>query len=594
MNCKRLLKAGALIATMAVLSFSDVFITEINYNPLSLDTINGDNFEFIELFNPGTTPVSMGGMAITNGVTYSFPANTSLGAGQYIVLAYNKDMFKQRYGVEPFGVFTGHLDNKGEKITLKDTVNNLTVFSVDYKTDIPWPISADGAGFTLVKANSNSNDPDSAAWWRASSKIGGSPGAVDPDPKNISPIYINEVLSNTDDPHLYDAIELFNPNDGAVDISGWYLTDDKKVPRKFKIPSGTNIPSKGYTYFTEQDFDKDSTNPNSFSLNTHGDGAYIFSADNNDSLSGFSHGFDYGEIENGISFGRVVDNSGREHFVPMKELTLGNKNSDPIVGPLVITEICYNANNGTDYIAIKNITDKTISPFDPDRPFNAWRINGIGFYFPKNVTVGAGETVLISSDTITEALFRQIYSVPASVKMFTYPSNLSGKGEKVSIEKPCDPYWDKNIDSVDSIIPYMLVDEIKFDNSSPWPVCNLGMAISRKNPLVFGNDPSAWVAKVASPGTISSIFSRKAGISTLNHVNWSFKNNSFQLVLSRNSNVKLSLYDIGGRSVFSYASFLRSGANSIPCNIESRAAGTYVLKIQTDSDQMQIKFPNYK
>ena len=33
-----------------------------------------------------------------------------------------------------------------------------------------------------------------------------------------------------------DAIELFNPNPFPVDVSDWYLTDNRNQPRKYRIP----------------------------------------------------------------------------------------------------------------------------------------------------------------------------------------------------------------------------------------------------------------------------------------------------------------------------------------------------------------------
>ena len=83
----------------------------------------------------------------------------------------------------------------------------------------------------------------------------GSPGRADP-----SVVYVNEVLTHTDPPQQ-DAIELFNPGLSPVDISGWYLTDDKSTPAKFRIPDGTVIEAKGYLVFYHSDFSADPHSP---------------------------------------------------------------------------------------------------------------------------------------------------------------------------------------------------------------------------------------------------------------------------------------------------------------------------------------------
>ena len=36
---------------------------------------------------------------------------------------------------------------------------------------------------------------------------------------------------------------------GSVDISGWYLTDDRHDPFKYTIPDGTTIKARGYKTF---------------------------------------------------------------------------------------------------------------------------------------------------------------------------------------------------------------------------------------------------------------------------------------------------------------------------------------------------------
>ncbi|HEY0455100.1 MAG TPA: lamin tail domain-containing protein, partial [Verrucomicrobiae bacterium] len=43
-----------------------------------------------------------------------------------------------------------------------------------------------------------------------------------------------------------DYIELYNTNSAAVSLSSWTLTDDPTTPAKYKFPSGTSIPAKGF------------------------------------------------------------------------------------------------------------------------------------------------------------------------------------------------------------------------------------------------------------------------------------------------------------------------------------------------------------
>jgi hypothetical protein len=70
---------------------------------------------------------------------------------------------------------------------------------------------------------------------------------------NTTGVVINELLAgniNTKvDPdyrQYSDYIELHNSKNSSVDIGGFYLSDDKDDPKKYKIPSNTTIPANGY------------------------------------------------------------------------------------------------------------------------------------------------------------------------------------------------------------------------------------------------------------------------------------------------------------------------------------------------------------
>ena len=66
-------------------------------------------------------------------------------------------------------------------------------------------------------------------------------------------LYINELLSSNSstnlDPDFYsfcDWIEIYNSEETAVDISGYYITDDLTNPLKFQFPNYSIIQPKGY------------------------------------------------------------------------------------------------------------------------------------------------------------------------------------------------------------------------------------------------------------------------------------------------------------------------------------------------------------
>ena len=157
----------------------DIKITEIMYHPPDEDSIDGNDFEFIEIKNTGSQKTNLSGAGFSEGIFYTFKNDTYLGPAEFIVLSKNADRFFSKYGIQSFDIFEGNLNNAGERVTLSDPAGQ-ALFSVEYDDHAPWPTSPDGDGFSLVPVNFNENpDPDNPANWRASKYVMGSPGLDD-------------------------------------------------------------------------------------------------------------------------------------------------------------------------------------------------------------------------------------------------------------------------------------------------------------------------------------------------------------------------------------------------------------------------------
>jgi len=218
-------------------------VTELMYNPPS-----GDAFEFIELRYLGATTFDASSCTF-DGITYHFPPNSMLVAGQLIVLANNSDpaAFANRYpGVSVFGWFGGRLDNGGERITLQRPTGEI-LFSLDYDDDLGWDKEADGGGPSLEVLDTL-GDPDAPANWRATSHLG-TPGVLSTNPPPGA-AQLNEVMAaNTSAVSnavtFPDWIELFNASTSPVSLAGWSLSDDGNA-RKFVFPAGAAIDEGGF------------------------------------------------------------------------------------------------------------------------------------------------------------------------------------------------------------------------------------------------------------------------------------------------------------------------------------------------------------
>lgn len=153
-------------------------IVEMNYHPANHSgVVDADDLEFIELLNTSSQTVSLAGMTLGAGVSYTFPAGVSLGANQRIVVVRNRTVFQSVYGtgvnLAP-GVYTGKLDNAGEQVILSGGLGE-SLQNFIYDDNAPWPTSPDGGGPTLEIIDPLGN-PSSAANWQASAVNDGTPG----------------------------------------------------------------------------------------------------------------------------------------------------------------------------------------------------------------------------------------------------------------------------------------------------------------------------------------------------------------------------------------------------------------------------------
>ena len=488
--------------------FNKLLITEIMYNPPDLGATPGDEFEFLELKNAGTNLLDLGGLSF-DGITFTFTNGTRLAPGQFFVLGRNRTTLAAKYpGLAVQGLYTGRLDNGGEKITLNHPLGS-KVLSVDYKDSGKWPITPDGFGFSLVPKNPNAYpNPDNPSNWRASVHPGGSPGADDPAPE-IAGIVINEAFTHSDP--LLDSVELYNPTAAGVNLGGWFLSDDAKSPMKYRIPDNTIIAAGGYLTFTEADFNPTPATNNSFTFNSHGEAVYLFSGDATTNLTGYSHGFTFGAAENGVSFGRYIISTGEERFVAQISRTPGAANAGPRVGPVVLREIMYHPpdlpgglDNALDeYIEVQNITDTVVQLFDPLYPTNTWHLRGgVDFDLPQNVSLGPTQALLLVNfdpgDAGAAAAFRGKYGLFAGVPLYgPYSGKLDNSSDTVTVLKPDAP--DTNT------VPYIVVDEVDYKDSLPWPSSpdGSGAALRRVDLAAYADDPVNWVG--AAPLTITSL-----------------------------------------------------------------------------------------
>ena len=167
----------ATFVTALPASAENLVISEIFYHPAG----DSEVAEYIELMNIAGESISLAGVVFTGGISFSFSNNTILEAGERLLLVSDLDGFKAAFGDElPIaGSYTGRLDNGGENLSL-DAADGTPILNFRYNDRAPWPLPADGNGYSLTLISPSSNpDLSDAVNWRASANLGGSPGRSD-------------------------------------------------------------------------------------------------------------------------------------------------------------------------------------------------------------------------------------------------------------------------------------------------------------------------------------------------------------------------------------------------------------------------------
>lgn len=464
---------------------ASVKLTEIMYNPLAENGLGDEPLEFVELLNTGDRAALLGGAFFASGIEYTFPAGTTLEPGGYWVLARDRAAFSRRYGFAPAGEYHKKLNNSGDTLTLADAYGR-TLTTVTYQDGSPWPGQTDGEGYSLALRAPQAN-PAASEGWRRSTLVHGSPGAADP-----LPVVVNEVLAH---PAAGDAaqIELHNPTDLPADIGGWRLSGESLAQETARIKPGTLLPPGGYLVLDATALG------DGLALDKRGGEVHLASAAADGRTTGYRHSIAYGAAGPGQSLGRHVNSSGGESFPIQTAPTLGRANAGPLVGPVVISQVMYQPRRGHEYVELLNLTGQTVPLYDPGNLLHPWRIEGIGFDLPTGLELPPhGRLRVIPTDPI--AACRAWDGEEQGQVAGPYPTPLSDSGQAVTLLRPAA------LDGPDGPRSYVVVDEIEYQNSAPWPeqAAGQGAALGRREPPGYGNEPASWEAHLPAAAVVAA------------------------------------------------------------------------------------------
>jgi len=425
---------------------TSLIISEIMFNPP--DRADGKNLEFVELFNSLGEPQDISGWRLDGDADFTFPANTIIPPGGFLVVAQSPASVQAVHGIsDVLGPFssTNSLPNPRGMIQLRNRIGAVFL-EANYDTEAPWPMAADGAGHSLVLTRPSFGEGNVEAW-AASDAVGGSPGRMDPattDP--LRNVVINEFLANTDLPAL-DFIELYNHGNQPADISGCYLSDARNT-NKFVIPPGTTLPPRGFVSYDQ--------NQLGFALSSAGEQIIFRNAAKTRVLDAVR----FRAQANGVSSGRSPD--GAPGFTELAAKTPGASNGALLVRDVVISEIMYNPislDSDDEFIELYNRGGNVAN-------LGGWRVTGgVSFTFPASASIPAGGYLVVSRNVAR--LLSRYPNLNANNTAGNFSGSLGNGGERILLAMP-DASFTTNNNAVTTNFNYIVADDVTYRDGGRW------------------------------------------------------------------------------------------------------------------------------
>lgn len=305
---------------------SPVYITEIcSKNQSAIADEDGEYSDYIELYNASSARVSLKNYYLSDSenkpTKWELP-NIYIEAKSYLVIfASGKNRSQNGYYHTNFAISA----SLGETVTLVGStgaiINKLAV----------TPCAVADISYGLVQEG---EDAGKYMWFATATPGAQNTGTYAAEISSLKfdtvSLYINEfVIKN--ETIVYDAegdyndlIEIYNPGDAEVDLTGMYLSDDLNDPEKWQFPDGVKIGAKQYLLVQASGKNKqtDAEIHTSFRLSETDSGIIL-----SDTRLHTIDAVEMLPLPANVSFGRMPDNIDSWKFFPQP--TPGEANTTP-------------------------------------------------------------------------------------------------------------------------------------------------------------------------------------------------------------------------------------------------------------------------
>ena len=323
-----------------------VMLNEVLASNASLTDTDGGTPDWVELYNPSSETVNLGGMSLSDDPTlprrWVIPAGTTLPSGGYLRVRFSSDHQASLIAGPILDSGFG-LNDRGDKVLL-------------YDSDARGAALLDSVAFGLQAADvAIGRVPDGSGAWgiTAATLTGTAPNRRTPtgDPLNLR---INEWMANPKSGD--DWFELYNPSAQPVALGGLFLTDDLNDRRKSRIPALSFIGSStnGLLRFDADNDTSKGADHVAFKLSNGGEALGLFLADGTtvDSVV-------FGQQFPGVSEGRLPD--GGPAIVQFTHTSSPGENNHLALSSVVINEVLTHTDPPLeDAVELHNLSEEPV------------------------------------------------------------------------------------------------------------------------------------------------------------------------------------------------------------------------------------------
>ena len=246
------------------------------------------------------------------------------------------------------------------------------------------------------------------------------------------------------------------------------------------------MPANGYVVVRSEHYE------DGFSLENLDGRLYLSAADAQGELTGHIAGVRFRSADLTAPVGVHETSVGRD-FTSLAAATLGTTNSAPRAPEVAIHEIHYHPADGLgEFVELHRSSGEPID-------ISGWRLSGIAngedtgdFILPPGAEIPRGGYLVVVP--LDPELFRQIYDVPESaIVIGPYRGALDNAGERLRLFRP----------RTDNSDAWTLVDEVRFNDATPWPLeaDGAGSSLEKRIATDYGNEPLHWGASTVFDGT---------------------------------------------------------------------------------------------